>query len=220
WTSDVCSSDLLEDHLVDGVIDEIMEEVQHPTVELQTQVNQYTKFVDEIDQDTDQIVEKVIDTSEKAEEINTGVGDILNDLDTQREPSTKQTPAVLDSQGRQDNQDRPIDMSKKENQNHTALIATLDSELTSLLRESERQARSNRLSAEPIYQALDEVDKQARDIQKSGVDLVNDAEKLSNNLTDQLVDNQGFADNFAGVLANSCIGDRPNEDLYDFLSSP
>src|SRR5699024_830927 len=188
-----------------GVIDEIMEEVQHPTVELQTQVNQYNKFVDEIDQDTDQIVEKVIDTSEKAEESNTGVGDILNDLDTQREPSTKQTPAVFDSQ------DRPIDMSKKENQDHTALIATLDSELTSLLRESEalaRQARSNRLSAEPIYQALDEVDKQARDIQKSGVDLVNDAEKLSYNLSDQLVDNHGFADNFAGVLANSRIGDR------------
>src|SRR5699024_9406326 len=106
--------------------DEIMEGVQHPTVELQTQVNQYNKFVDEIDQDTDQIEEKVIDTSEKAEEINTGVGDILNDLDTQREPSTKQTPAVFDSQDRQDNQDRPICMSKKENQDHTALIATLD----------------------------------------------------------------------------------------------
>jgi uncharacterized phage infection (PIP) family protein YhgE len=35
-----------------------------------------------------------------------------------------------------------------------------------------------------------------------------------------LAEDQNFADNFAGVLANSRIGDRPNEELLSFLSNP
>src|SRR5699024_7071624 len=38
--------------------------------------------------------------------------------------------------------------------------------------------------------------------------------------TNNLTEDQDFANNFANVLANSRIGDRQNEDLYDFLSSP
>ena len=39
-------------------------------------------------------------------------------------------------------------------------------------------------------------------------------------MTDKLIENESFADNFAGVLENSRIGERPNENLYSFLSNP
>ena len=39
-------------------------------------------------------------------------------------------------------------------------------------------------------------------------------------MTNKLMSDQEFVDNFTNVMANSRIGDRQNEDLYDFLANP
>src|SRR5699024_8222224 len=82
------------------------------------------------------------------------------------------------------------------------------------------QASNNLDSADDVYSTLDNVDEQADVIVTSGANIVQQAEDLSEGMTNKLMEDQQFVDNFTDVMANSRIGDRQNEDLYDFLSQP
>lgn len=104
-----------------------------------------------------------------------------------------------------------------------ALIVALDQEFKAYLTQSQalaEQANSNLTSADHVYDTLETIDNHAKQIQESGAAIVSNADALSKQLVEKLKNDKNFADNFVNVLANSRIGDRPNEDLYSFLSEP
>ncbi|MBK3914709.1 type VII secretion protein EsaA [Listeria ivanovii] len=103
------------------------------------------------------------------------------------------------------------------------MALSLSSEFAGLLAESESLAgtsEGNLKSAEVVYKTFDAIDNEAKNIQKSGKTLVTEASTLSDDLAKKLEDDETFQKNFAKVMDNSRIGDRQNESLYSFLSSP
>src|SRR5699024_800348 len=56
-------------------------------------------------------------------------------------------------------------------------------------------------------------------IQQSGTTLVAQAPALATKFSEKAAEDLDFADNFNEVLANSRIGHRQNEDLYQYLST-
>lgn len=67
---------------------------------------------------------------------------------------------------------------------------------------------------------FDQINGQAKEIQESGTTIVSKADSLLNDFTKKMEDDKAFSKNFTKILANSRIGDRQNEMLYEFLSSP
>ncbi|MEN2667798.1 hypothetical protein [Listeria aquatica] len=99
----------------------------------------------------------------------------------------------------------------------------LDSSFGSLLATSQSLADStgqNLDSAKGVYDTFDAIDQEAKNIQKSGENLISEAGGLSGSLAKKLQADQTFSKNFSKVMKNSRVGDRQNENLYNFLSNP
>ena len=149
------------------------------------------------------------ETMAKAEVLNESLAKTITDVGAWREQSLN----LLENQS---------DILAKQGDEESMVVA-LDDSLKSLLDMSENlvaQSKGNKDSAESVYQTFDDLEKDAKSIQLSGVTLVENAGKLLGDMTEKVSDDKNFAKNFAGVLANSRIGDRPNEDLLTFLSNP
>ena len=102
-------------------------------------------------------------------------------------------------------------------------VLALDDEFNGLLVTSEslaQQSSVNLSSADHVYETLHTIEDEAKNIQNSGVHLVKQANDLSVNLANKLIEDKNFTDNFAEVLVNSRIGERQNENLYSMLSNP
>lgn len=210
-------STLLEDYVAGRAIEAVTSEVRTPLENWQAQIAAYRQLVETADDNASQLIERVAATREQAQGLNEELAKMISNASEQREQSLKmveqQSEIMLEQQSE-------IQANKKEEQ--TAVMA-LSQDFQPLLMTSQSladQASSNLYSAETVYQTFDTIDKQATAIQESGVELVGNAENLSATMTDQLINDQEFVNNFTEVLANSRIGDRPNEDLYDFLSNP
>lgn len=200
---------LLEGYMVEQVTDVVTAEIRKPMEGLQTQIQAYKQLVDETEKNSDQLMDEIARTTEQAGMMNENLEDTLSDVADWREQSL----GLIDEQAN-------IQSNKDEEQ--TAFME-MDGDLDSLFTASEslaNRAGNNLDSADNVYQTFDAIDRQASDIQRSGVNLVDQAQDLSTNMSNKLMEDQDFANNFADVLANSRVGDRQNEDLYDFLSSP
>lgn len=202
-------SDLLKDIFVKDIAKAIMKEIEIPLNDLRRDVSEHEKIVQGIDENSTLLVERITRTSEATEKMNTDLAEILANIEAWR--------------------DRSMDLFNEQNEvlanesEEQSAVMALDGDFQPLLMSSEslaNQAQGNLSSAEIVYQTFDAIDDQAITIQQSGINLVAEAEDLSIKLTDKLIDDQEFADNFTDVLANSRVGDRQNESLYDFLSNP
>ncbi|MBP1968670.1 type VII secretion EsaA-like protein [Virgibacillus natechei] len=202
-------AELIKDNMVNHMTNRITAEIRGPIESLQNQIQQYNQLVNEVDDNADQLAENIASTMEQAEVMNHNLEETLADLAAWRE----ETMGLIDEQ-------ENVQSNKDDEQ--TAFM-TMGNDLQSIFSETETlagQADTNLDSADNVYQTFDAIDEQASDIQESGVTLVDQAETLSDDMTETLLEDQNFANNFADVLANSRVGDRQNEDLYDFLSSP
>ncbi|GIO23680.1 type VII secretion protein EsaA [Oceanobacillus sp. J11TS1] len=202
-------ADVLENYMVNLVTDRITAEVREPIERLQDQIQTYNQLVNEVDENADQLAEDINRTTEEAEVMNNDLEETLDKLAAWREESI----GLIDEQ-------EHVQSNRGEEQ---SVFMTMGNDLQSIFSETESlasQAATNLNAADSVYQTFDAIDEQARDIQESGVTLVEQAETLSVDMTETLLEDQNFADNFAGVLANSRVGDRQNEDLYEFLSNP
>ncbi|GGB34806.1 type VII secretion protein EsaA [Lentibacillus populi] len=196
----------------------IIEEVLGPvSQQFEKQINNFNGHVKLLDQYINGDEEKGIEglaaqvaaTTKQAAVLNDSLAQTLENITKWREQSLQ----LLEQQS---------EIQANNEEEHTAVM-TLGSEFQPLLMSSQtlaEQAQTNLNSAENVYQTFDNIDEQASQIQQSGTNLVSKAGELSVNMTNNLLEDQEFADNFADVLANSRIGDRQNEDLYDFLSNP
>ena len=79
------------------------------------------------------------------------------------------------------------------------MVVALDDSLKTLLDMSENlvaQSKGNKDSADSVYQTFDDLEKDAKSIQISGVTLVDNADKLLGDMTAKVSDDKNFAKNF------------------------
>ncbi|MFB1099709.1 type VII secretion protein EsaA [Terribacillus sp. JSM ZJ617] len=201
--------DLLAGYMTNQITGSVTEQLQTPAEAFRQQVGDYQSRVQQAIADADTLTGQVAATTEQAAVLNDNVSQTLEDVAAWREQMMTlldgQTEIQTNAQGEQE------------------AVLTLGSEFQPLLMSSQslaEQAQSNTNTADQVYETFDSIDTQAREIEESGTNLVSDAETLASNLTDKLSDDQNFTENFTEVLANSRVGDRQNENLYDFLSNP
>ncbi|MYL42516.1 type VII secretion protein EsaA [Virgibacillus massiliensis] len=195
--------------IVDQIADGITQEIQKPLQTLKSQIDDHQQRVQQAYQNADQLVKKVEATSKKAKDLNTNLASTLEDVSKWRERSQTLIEQQTEIQANEDGE-------------NTAIMS-LGNEFEPLLTASQslaEQSQGNLNAAENVYDTFDTIDNHAETIQESGVNLVDQAEELSVNMTNKLVEDQEFANNFTNVLANSQIGERENENLYEFLSNP
>ncbi|SDZ50437.1 type VII secretion protein EsaA, N-terminal domain-containing protein [Evansella caseinilytica] len=201
--------DLLTNYVVSRVTAGVTKEIRQPLRNFYEDVAAYRQQADAAERKTDEMAEKINVTMEQAAVMNSNLADLLEDVADWREKSMSLV-----------NEQHDIQSAGNEEQ---AVMMALEGDFQPLLMISEQladQARNNMADAESVYQTFDLIDDQANSIQESGVGLVAEAEELSTNMTNKLLEDEKFVENFAGVLANSRIGERDNENLYDFLSNP
>ncbi|MEC0304705.1 type VII secretion protein EsaA, partial [Terribacillus saccharophilus] len=201
--------DLLTDYMTGQITGSVTEQLQTPAEAFRQQVGNYQSQVQQAIADADTLTGQVAATTEQAAVLNDNVNQTLEDVTAWRD----QVLALLEGQSE----------IQTNAQGEQEAVLTLGSEFQPLLMSSQslaEQAQSNTNTADQVYETFDNIDTQAREIEQSGTGLVSDAETLASNLTDKLSDDQNFTENFTEVLANSRVGDRQNENLYDFLSNP
>lgn len=197
------------DLLANYVAGQITEEVRGETEDLKGKINDYINLVTGAQTNSKNMANMIAQTTAQAEILNASLAKTLDNLAAWREASLKL----------QEGQAKVLDNNGKEQ----SAVVSLNGEFTNLLAGSQSlagQSKSNLDSANTVYQTFDAIDNQAKDIQNSGKGLVKQAGDLSNNLTNKVAQDHKFAGNFANVLANSRIGNRPNENLLHFLSNP
>ncbi len=201
--------DLIKNHILNDVTKQVTDDVNQSMVLIDNIIKNYQGDLKTYQQESVNLAEKIRNTKESADSLNSDVKKLLEDLaewrDTSNELVSEQT-AFLTT-------DQDVQMA----------IMNIDSGYQPLLLSSESladQAKVNFETADHVYQTFDAIDEQAETIQMSGVDLVTQAKELANKLTEKALEDADFADNFGEVLANSRVGDRQNENLYSFLANP
>lgn len=193
----------------DYMAGKITEDVRAETEDLKNKIAGYKQLVQKTQNHSDEMALLVQQATIQAEELNHGITNTLQRLEAWREASLKLQNANSEIQAGQ-------------NKEQSAVLS-LDDQLQTLLATSQSladQSENVLISTDSVYKTFDAIDKQADNIVNSGDTLVKKAQQLSNDLTNKLLKDQEFADNFGQVLANSRIGDRPNENLLNFLSNP
>ncbi|EUJ32224.1 type VII secretion protein EsaA [Listeria cornellensis] len=153
--------------------------------------------------------ERLTETTTQAATMNTSVAQTLANVEAWRKASLE----LLEKGG--------IVVTNGGDEKSATL--SLGSEFGALLSQSKSLADSSKTnlnSADNVYKTFDAIDKQAKNIQNSGLGIVTQAQKLSANMANKLGTDQEFASNFADMMKNSRVGDRQNENLYSFLSNP
>ena len=193
----------------DFILEEVMSKVYGEKDELQTRIETLTEYVSKAKQNADELSNMIESTAKEAEVMNDTLNMTIAEVVQWREQSLtlayEQANVLENVDGEQ-----------------SAVIA-LDDDFNDLLVTSEslaQQSGANVTSADHVYETLNSIEDEAKNIQNSGVHLVKQANDLSVNLANKLIEDKNFTDNFAEVLVNSRIGERQNENLYSMLSNP
>lgn len=196
--------------MVNRVIESITIEIKGPLSEFQEKLAGFRNIVSSMSEDQfEKITEEINTTRTEAQKLNENLAEILNQVADWRDESVN----LLEAQ-------EVIQTNDGEEQ--TAMM-TLASDFQPLLSNSQfiaEQAHNNLNNADIVYETLDTIDNQVDEIEQSGANLVTQADQLAVDLTEKTLEDEAFTENFAGVLANSRVGERQNENLYDFLSNP
>lgn len=202
--------EIITGDMVKNVVRGIHEKIEAPLSDFQENIANFRDGVNEVtDEQLERIMEEIVTTRAEAQNLNINLGQMLEQVTNWR----AQSMTLLEANGE-------IEASDGEEQ---AAIMTLNNEFQPLLSESQSiadQAQGNLSNADTVYQTLDTIDNQADEIEQSGTNLVTQADQLSTDMTEKMVEDQEFANNFTDVLANSRVGERQNENLYNFLSNP
>ncbi len=197
------------DSIINLTSEDITSEYSRKLSEFQDRIKAYQATMREADQRSLDVTRRLTDATAEAVSQNENLAALLAELEAWRESSMD----LIEED----------DVVVQNAQDEQTLAMDLDSSFSDLLMTSQslaEESASNLDSAEGVYETFDAIDQEAQDIEKSGHDLVNEAANLSDDLAKKLEDDSTFEDNFSQVMDNSRVGDRQNETLYDFLSSP
>ncbi|WP_077310015.1 type VII secretion protein EsaA [Terribacillus halophilus] len=200
---------LLTDYMTGQITGSVTEQLRTPTEAFRLQVSNYQENLQQTIANADTLTNQVAATNEQAAVLNQSVNQTLEDVAAWRD----QMLALLEQQAE----------IQTNAQGEQEAVLTLNSEFQPLLTSSQalaEQAQNNTNTAEQVYDTFENIDTQAQQIEESGTTLVSEAEQLASNMTDKLSDDRNFTENFTEVLENSRVGERQNENLYEFLSNP
>lgn len=155
------------------------------------------------------LTDRLNETTTQAATMNVSVAEMLENVEAWRKASLD----LLDKGG--------VVITNTGDEKSATLA--LGSEFQGLLLQSKSLADSSKTnlnSADNVYKTFDAIDKQAKNIQNSGLGIVTQAQRLAANMANKLDQDQTFSGNFSDVMANSRNGDRQNEQLNNFLSNP
>ncbi|MBC1226896.1 type VII secretion protein EsaA [Listeria booriae] len=195
--------------IVSAITDSVTRFIQRDLTIFKQQVDESQTRVATTKENANVLTERLNETTAQAATMNQSVAKMLENVEAWRKASLE----LLEKGGV---------VVTNTGDEKTATLA-LGSEFQTLLTQSKSLAdasTSNLNSADNVYKTFDAIDQQAKNIQNSGLGIVTQAQRLSTNMSDKLGQDQTFAGNFADVMKNSRVGDRPNEDLYNFLSNP
>ncbi len=187
----------------------IMSEVKQDMMGLKQKIDSYQQLITSADQNSILLAEKLNETMQQATSMNQNLGEYLKGLAKWRESSLKlaEEQQVLTTN----------------NAGEQTAVLSLDSGIKSLTMQTQSLVESSKHSlatSDDVYKTFDQINGQAKEIQESGTTIVSKADSLLNDFTKKMEDDKAFSKNFTKILANSRIGDRQNEMLYDFLASP
>ncbi|WP_346023457.1 type VII secretion protein EsaA [Bacillus cereus] len=205
----VLNKQSLIDLISNLVSSSITTEVKQDMTGLKQKIDSYQQFITSADQNSMLLAEKLNETSQQANNMNQNLGEYLKGLATWRESSLKLV------EGQQ--------VLTTNNTGEQTAVLSLDSGIKSLMMQSQSLVESSKHSlttSDDVYKTFDQINGQAKEIQDSGTTIVSKADSLLNDFTKKMEDDKSFSKNFTEILANSRIGDRQNEMLYQFLSSP
>ncbi|WP_042221342.1 type VII secretion protein EsaA [Oceanobacillus manasiensis] len=201
--------ELMTDYIANQVIQDVANEIRQPLADYENQLLGYQNYTNETMRQAEELAATVVNTRETARILNENLQSAVENITEWRDQSI----SLVDSQSEIQNT----------NESEQTMLMSLSEGFRPVLSQSQalaEQASNNNNEAEAVYQSFDQIEKQADSIQQSGTDLVQGAETLANTMTNKLVSDQDFVENFTNVMANSRIGDRQNEDLYEFLANP
>ncbi|WP_307839135.1 type VII secretion protein EsaA [Bacillus sp. RIT 809] len=199
----------LVDLISNLVSSNITAEVKQDMTGLKQKIDSYQQLVSSADQNSMLLAEKLNETSQQANSMNQNLGEYLKGLATWRENSLK----LVEEQ----------QVLTTNNAGEQTATLSLDSGIKSLMMQSQSLVESSKhslASSDDVYKTFDQINGQAKEIQDSGTTIVSKADSLLNDFTKKMEDDKSFSKNFTKILANSRIGERQNEMLYQFLSSP
>ncbi|MGR0329875.1 type VII secretion protein EsaA, partial [Bacillus cereus] len=187
----------------------ITTEIKQDMSGLKQKINSYQQSITSADQNSMLLAEKLNGTTQQATSMNENLGEYLKGLAKWRENSLK----LVEEQ----------QVLTTNHAGEQTAILSLDSGIKSLMMQSQSLVESSKHSlatSDDVYKTFDQINGQAKEIQDSGTTIVSKADLLLNDFTKKMEDDKSFSKNFTKILANSRIGDRQNEMLYDFLASP
>ncbi|WP_367887985.1 type VII secretion protein EsaA [Bacillus wiedmannii] len=187
----------------------ITSEVKQDMMGLKQKIDSYQQLITSADQNSMLLAEKLNETMQQATSMNQNLGEYVKGLAKWRESSLK----LVEEQ----------QVLTTNNAGEQTAVLSLDSGIKSLTMQTQSLAESSKHSlatSDEVYKTFDQINGQAKEIQESGTTIVSKADSLLNDFTKKMEDDKAFSKNFTKILANSRIGDRQNEMLYEFLSSP
>ncbi|MFE5131239.1 type VII secretion protein EsaA, partial [Bacillus mobilis] len=187
----------------------ITSEVKQDMTGLKQKIDAYQQLITSADQNSMLLAEKLNETMQQATSMNQNLGEYLKGLAKWRESSLK----LVEEQ----------QVLTTNNAGEQTAVLSLDSGIKSLTMQTQSLVESSKHSlatSDDVYKTFDQINGQAKEIQESGTTIVSKADSLLNDFTKKMEDDKAFSKNFTKILANSRIGDRQNEMLYEFLSSP
>ncbi|PET26456.1 type VII secretion protein EsaA [Bacillus cereus] len=205
----VLNKQSLIDLISNLVSSSITTEIKQDMSGLKQKINSYQQFITSADQNSMLLAEKLNGTTQQATSMNENLGEYLKGLAKWRENSLK----LVEEQ----------QVLTTNHAGEQTAILSLDSGIKSLMMQSQSLVESSKHSlatSDDVYKTFDQINGQAKEIQDSGTTIVSKADLLLNDFTKKMEDDKSFSKNFTKILANSRIGDRQNEMLYDFLASP
>ncbi|OAK39444.1 type VII secretion protein [Bacillus wiedmannii] len=187
----------------------ITSEVKQDMTGLKQKIDSYQQLITSADQNSMLLAEKLNETMQQATSMNQNLGEYVKGLAKWRESSLKlaEEQQVLTTN----------------NAGEQTAVLSLDSGIKSLTMQTQSLVESSKhslVTSDDVYKTFDQINGQAKEIQDSGTTIVSKADSLLNDFTKKMEDDKAFSKNFTKILANSRIGDRQNEMLYEFLSSP
>ncbi|PFU78561.1 type VII secretion protein EsaA [Bacillus cereus] len=205
----VLNKQSLIDLISNLVSSSITTEIKQDMSGLKQKINSYQQSITSADQSSMLLAEKLNGTTQQATSMNENLGEYLKGLAKWRENSLK----LVEEQ----------QVLTTNHAGEQTAILSLDSGIKSLMMQSQSLVESSKHSlatSDDVYKTFDQINGQAKEIQDSGTTIVSKADLLLNDFTKKMEDDKSFSKNFTKILANSRIGDRQNEMLYDFLASP
>ncbi|MES5938351.1 MULTISPECIES: type VII secretion protein EsaA [unclassified Bacillus cereus group] len=187
----------------------ITSEIKQDMTGLKQKMDSYQQLITSADQNSMLLAEKLNETMQQATSMNQNLGEYVKGLAKWRESSLK----LVEEQ----------QVLTTNNAGEQTAVLSLDSGIKSLTMQTQSLVESSKHSlatSDDVYKTFDQINGQAKEIQDSGTTIVSKADSLLNDFTKKMEDDKAFSKNFTKILANSRIGDRQNEMLYEFLSSP